>query len=127
MLFAVVFVVRQHDVRGFDVAVQHPAPVRVVEGAGDCGDDLHDEFLGHAGWVPFGQQLGRVRAVDEVHCDPQQSVGLAAVVNPDDVRVREGGRQVGLPQETLAVVGISRPFGGEHLQRVATGQPGVPG
>ena len=36
--FAVVFVVGEHDVGGFHVAMQHPAPVGIVQGAGDSVD-----------------------------------------------------------------------------------------
>ena len=76
------------DVGGFDVAVGDAllAP-RVVERDPGPGDEVDGEA--RLKWTVRLEQLGGIRAVDVLHRDPESSLELAAVVQRDDVRVRE--------------------------------------
>ena len=94
--------------------MHHVVGVREVERLGDLGDDMHGALGGHG---PFEQRGVGVGAVDELHRDPQLAIGgLPAVVDRHDLRVLEGGRHVGLADESCPKVGITRQFGGEHFE-----------
>ena len=117
----------EQDVGWFDVAVQQPTPVRVVQRGGDRADDLDRLLARHARGITLPDQPPGVGAVDEVHRDPQLAVDLAAVVHADDVRVEEGRREVRLAVEALTELRIRRDLGGQDLHRVAARQSGVLG
>src|SRR3954471_23659388 len=61
------------------------------------------------------QQLAQVGALDQVHRDPQRTVGLAGVVDRDDVGVRERCGHARLAYEALAEA--LRMARSEELQR----------
>ncbi len=115
----------EQDVGGFDVTMQQPAGVGVIERVGDRRDDLDDIGFGHPGRIVAAQQLSGVGALDVVHRDPQLPFVFAAVVDADDVLVVETGGQVGLPVEALAELEVAGQVAGQDLQGVAAGQPGV--
>ncbi len=54
---------------------------------------------GHPVRVDLAHQASRVSAGHVVHRDPKQALVFAAVMNSDNVRMRQPGRQVGLAQE----------------------------
>ena len=75
------------------------------------------------GHPPVAQLVVGVGARDVLHGDPQLAVvGLAAVVDGDDVGVVERGGDVGLADESGAEVRVVGQFGGQDLQRVAARQ-----
>ena len=115
----------QQDVGRLDVAVQQLALMGVVERVGDRGDDLHDFVGRHALAILLLQQAGSVGALDVGHRYPQLALVLAAVVNGDDVRVRQRGSVLGFAIETFAIRRIVRHVLRQHLQRVAAWQPRV--
>ena len=98
----------------------HLVCVRMVEGLGDLGDDVHGTIRRHRSGA---LRCVGVRAVDELHGDPQLAVlALAAVVDGNDVRVVEASGDVRLAQEAGAEVRVAGQFLREHLQRIVTRQ-----
>ncbi len=91
---------------GIDVAVQHAAVVCVVQGVCDRGDDLDHHPRRHAVEMAVAQELGRIRPFDVLRADPQLVFELAAVGEPDDIRMPECRRQVGLLVEPDSVVQV---------------------
>jgi hypothetical protein len=102
------------DVAGLDVAVHQARGVYGVERVGhrlQQGTQRLDVEPAFA-----LEHRAEVLAVDEPHRQVQHTVRVARVVDRDDVRVLEAGRDGGLPLEAVAVL----PVGGErrrqHLQ-----------
>ena len=102
------------DVRGLHVAVDEPACVRRVERGCDLAHNRERPPHGQRALV--GDQRLQVGALDAGHRDPEQAVVLARVVDRDDVRVVERGREPGLAQEAVAEVGVAEARR-EELQR----------
>ena len=75
----------EHDVRGFEVAMQHAALVRGREPGADLPRDLERLVLGQPADAP--QRRGEIFAVDVLHRQEEMSVRLADVVHAADVRV----------------------------------------
>lgn len=120
-----VFRVGEQDVGGLDVAVQQATVVRVVQ---RTRDRLHDgtHFVDrHALGVALLDQPRRIGALDIVHRDPQMPVEGAAVVDADDVGMPQRRREIGLPIEPFAELGIGRHRLGEDFDHVAARQPGM--
>ena len=117
--------VGEQDVGGLDVAVQQAAVVCVVERAGDGLQDGAHLMDRHPVPVALLDQSGGIGPLDVVHGNPELTVEFAAIVDADDVRVPQRCRKVGLAVEPLAELGIRGDRLGEHLDHVATGQPGV--
>ena len=111
------------DVARVDVAVQHAAVVRVVQGVGDRGHDLDDHPRRHAIEMAFTEQLGRVAAIDVLGRDPQLILELAAVGDAGDTRVPQWSRQIGLLVEPLAVIQVHRDLGGNQVKNLLAGKP----
>jgi len=102
--------------------VQQIALVRVIQRIGDCGDDLGDLTWRQAGPVLLGEQAAGVGALDLVHRNPDLPVVFATVVHTHDVRMPEGGGDVGLSVEPLTVIRVSGHRCRQHLQRVLAGE-----
>jgi hypothetical protein len=75
-----------HDVGGFDVAVQDPGCVRPRQPIGNLGCNANSPIDGH--W-PIGVQLAQSASFDELHRDVRRPLVLGDVVNGDDVGVVE--------------------------------------
>jgi len=80
----------------------------VVECVGNRGDDLHDVVGWHSLAILVLQQAASVYALDVGHRYPQLALALPAVVNRDDVRVRQRGSVLGFAVEAFAIRGIGR-------------------
>jgi hypothetical protein len=115
----------QKDVGRLDVTVKQLTLMGVVERVGDRGDDLHDFVGRHALAVPLLQQPASVGALDVGRRYPQLALVLAAVVNGDDVGVRQRGCVLGFAVEAFTIRRISRYLLRQHFQRVAARQPRV--
>ena len=81
--------------------------------------DLRGDRHGPLGpeWSAGSQHRLEVGAVDVAHGDEQPAIGLARVVDGDDVRVVEARRQPRLVQEPLAEALVVREALGQHLER----------
>ena len=66
--------------------------------------------------APGLQHLRQVGALDEAHVDVEQAVDLAVVVDRDDVRFAQLGRQRGLPLEPRAELAVLRHLPREPLE-----------
>jgi len=82
--------------------------VGVVECARYGRDDAHDLIGWHTGGISVSKKAGTIHTVDKVHRDPQLAVELTPIVDTDDVRVIQGGREIGLTEEPGAIFRISR-------------------
>ena len=106
---------RHEDVGGLDVAMHQPALVRGVERAGHLADHRHGTERLEA--AVLGDHRAQVGSLDVAHRDEQQAVDLARLVERDDVRVVDGGREARLAVETGAERLVLHELGSEHLQR----------
>ena len=107
--------VEQHVAR-LHVAVHEAARVGGVE----CVRDLarRSRPRAPASSAPSrAQQRLEVGPVDVAHRDEQAPVDLAGLVDRDDVRVVEAGREPRLPQQPLAEALVLRESRGQHLER----------
>ncbi len=115
--------VREHDspaafdehVRGLEVAVHDPRGMCGREALGDREPDRQRAF-GREPPLAREHRL-QVRSVDELHREEVLSLGLAEVVRPRDVRVRDAPREPHFPTETLDRGRTRRAAEVERLQR----------
>ena len=106
--------VQQH-VRGLDVAMDEPPCVSGVEGFGDlCADGDRAGGLERALLL---QQALEIRALDVAHGEVELPVGLAGVVDRDDVGMLERGSEARLDEEALAKPAILGKAWREQLER----------
>ena len=114
----------EEEVRGLDVAVQDPACVRVLERRRDVATDPGG--LRHAEERLPVEHRPEAAALEQLE-HHERHVVLAPVVDGDDVRMVQRGRDLRLgpePAEERRVLGQRRV---QHLDRDATTQPGVLG
>ena len=121
---AVLWIGKQ-DIRRFDVAVQEPALVGVIEGRGHRGDDGAHVPHWHPGRIAGVHQLRGVGSLDIVHREPQLTVELAAIMHLRQCSGATAWRPGRLRGETSPEVAVRRYRSREDLQRVAPRQPGV--
>ena len=104
----------EEDVRGLQVAVEDASLVRVMDGAGDIGQQPR----GRAGvGGEFGQAIGEATAVDQLHAEIAVVAVGAHLMDGDDIGVVERGDGLGLEPEPPAVVVAGQPAGQDHLER----------
>ena len=90
----------EQDVVGLHVTVDQTVRMGLVEGAGHLGEDRQGTVrLEPAGKAEDRRQAG---ALDVAHGEVELAVDLARVVDLDDVRVAERGREARLAQEPFA-------------------------
>ncbi len=115
--------VSDQDVGRFDVPMQQPTLVGVVQGGRHRGDDRHRHADRHPLRIVLAQQFRGIGATDEVDGDPKLIARLTPVVDAQNVRMGQVRRDVGFTQEPGPVLRIGGQVGREHLQRVLTRQP----
>ena len=116
---------REQDVARLHVAMDQPGGMGGIERRGrlrDQGD----------GAVRFQSRLRskeplEIGALDVPHRDVQDAVGLAGVVDRDDVRMVEAGGDLGLADEALPERVVIGELGTEDLQRDLAAQSDVLG
>ena len=116
--------VQQHVGR-LDVPVHQIVLVGGVERRGHLADDRPDPVRGQRA-LPL-QQRADVAALHVAHGDKEGAVGLAGLVDRDDVRVVNRGRRPRLADEPLPEPGVLGQRRGEQLQRDPPSQPLVGG
>ncbi|MCO5168447.1 MAG: hypothetical protein M9894_19070 [Planctomycetes bacterium] len=104
----------EEDVRRLEVAVEDPAPVRVLEPVRRLRQHLEGAALVHGPGAP--QERVQRLAADQLHGQVADAVGLADVVDRDDVAVREARRGAGLVEEALHVLARGVDAREERLQ-----------
>ena len=104
-----------HDVGGFDVAVDDAFAVRVVQGIADMGGD--GEGLVRRESALTGDQRGDVGALDKLHDQVAHAIRhLAKVMHRDDAGEVQLGHGAGFLVKALAKAGVERVHGsGQHL------------
>ena len=113
------------DVIGIDVAVDQPLLLGVLQSERDL---LRQPSGGGRGdRAVLGDDRADVLPLDVLHHEVALTVGLALVVDPDEVLVLELRPDPCLALEPGDGAGIVHSFGREDLQRHATVEPGVLG
>ena len=102
------------DVARLDVAVHQTRGVHGVEGVGHRLQQ-GAQRLDVEPTVAL-EHRAEVFAVDEAHRQVEHAVRVARVVDRDDVRVLQAGRDGGFPLEAVAVLPVGGERRGEHLQ-----------
>jgi hypothetical protein len=124
----------EHDVGRFDVAVDDPLGVAVVQRCQDVLDDSAG-LVGRRHRSCGGEVLAQGAAVDDLHDDVGNVDGhlgarvdgfvLARVINRDDVGVVEPRGGLGLPPESTEEHRVTRQVGAQQLDGHRPGQPGI--
>ena len=118
----------QHDVRGLDVAVDNVVRVRRLKRPGHLGDDRGRLFPGE-GAARKGLGEGLAANVLESHEEQARLEVAADVVNPDHVRLVEGGGDSRLREKALlegfAFVRREDGHGAEGLEGHGPAEGGV--
>ena len=112
---------REEHVAGLHVPMHQPQSVTRVERIGHRADDRD-----RTPWLEpplLGEQRPQVGALDVAHGQVEEPVRLAGVVDVDDVRVVEAGRQLRLAQEPLPETLVPGQLGRQQLQRHPALQP----
>ena len=106
----------EENVGRLQIAVQHAALVRVVDGASDGGEQLRRFVIGDERWG-ICHPLGQRTAFHQLHGEVMLAVVLPDFVNRDDVRVIKmgGGLRLGLKALPLGFAG--KLAGADHLER----------
>ena len=114
---------REQDVPRLHVAMDQPGGMGGIE----CRGRLRDQRDGAARFQPrlCSQEPFEIGALDVPHRDVQDAVGLARVVDRDDVRMVEAGGDLGLADEALPERVVIRELWTEDLQRDLAAQPDV--
>ena len=114
----------QH-VRGLDIAVHQPRPVRRIQRAGHRRDHRRHPDRGQRP-LP-AQQPPHVTPRHEPHRDEQHPARLPGLIHRQDVRVIDRRRGPGLAQEPAAELLIGGQPRRQHLQRHHPAQPLIAG
>ena len=99
-----VAVLRDHQVLGLQIPVDDSGRVRLGEALGDL-DAVVEQLFRRQG-IARDDELAQRLALDELHRDVEGTVGLADVVDREDVRVVQRRCGARLELETLAAVRI---------------------
>jgi hypothetical protein len=115
------------DVLGLQVAMDDPVLVRELR----AGEDLAHDLQRLADRKSAADQVLQRRALDVLHCDEVATVGLAAVVDADDVLMLHARGRLGLAPEALDELCVLSEALVQELERHLTlkhlvvGQPHV--
>jgi hypothetical protein len=102
-----------HHIVGFDIAMHDPRGMCVIQCRDNLNGDVENEpVIGCLRLREFGQSL----PVDELRGDEVRAVGLADLVNGDDVRMIQRRRRLGLANETVHSVSVVGEFRRQDLE-----------
>ena len=116
----------EQHVGRLDVAVDHALVVRVGDGPGECQHEMHGHPRRQRPRVLI-EPLGQASARAELLGDVREPVGLADLVDRDDVWMRKPGCDLGLTQESPPQAGRDNRLGSRHLERHAAIERGIDG
>ena len=116
-------VFREPQVRGLEVPVDDPLPMRRVESARELRPQARNLLRGQCSPT---QLLRDGRPGHQLHHQEVEAVGPVRVEEHCDVRVAEPGKDAGLVAETAAGVVVGKKAGGKDLERHLAVQPLVP-
>jgi hypothetical protein len=105
--------VGEHDVLGFDVAVNDAPAVGVPERLGHLAHQAH--AFPHRERATPPEAVAQALAFHVGHREPEEPAGVARIVDRQDVRVLEPGGEANLALEALRPQRVGQP-GMEHLQ-----------
>ena len=108
------------DVARLHVSMDERVCVRGVERAGELLDQEDRPADAERAALEDLLQIG---ALNEAHGDVEEPVGLPGVVDGDDVRVVDRGRDVRLAHEALAELLVPGQLVRQHLERDLAGEP----
>ena len=112
------------DVLGLDVAVDDAFVVSELQGVANLRHDRQRLLRRH----PAGlNRLPQVHAVDIFHDEEIQPLGLAEIVDGDDVRMAQPGQRAGFAREPLGKRRIVAGFHRQNLDRHQPIEPRLPG
>lgn len=114
----------EQDVGRFDIAVQQPAGMRIVQRDADLAYDVHGSFRGQR---PVLEHLAAVGSGDVLHVDPELVIRASAVVHSHDVPVVQLRREIRLTLEPNLETGVTGQVGAHELECIPARQPGMPG
>ncbi len=107
-------VAQDHDVCGLQIAVNDALFMRADEPPGDL---LRDSKRARKRERALPQKLAQSFPLDELHDDEGHTVGLVDFVNDGDVGMLEGGRGLGLLDETALSVLVGDELRGKDFHR----------
>ena len=110
----------EQDVLRLDVAVDDALLVRVLERLADGRHD-HQRLLRRQ--LPRLQQLPQAHAVHKLHQQVIEAVGLAEVIDGDDVGMVEPGQGLRLAREPLGKARVFLLLAGQDLERHKAVEP----
>ncbi len=113
-----------HDVRGFEIAVDHSPLVRRLETVGDPQRDLERIVDGHRS---SAVGLRQRRALGQLDRQEPLAVLLLEPVDRGDVLVAERGQELRLALETSQPLAVARHVLGKRLDRNGATEAGVGG
>ncbi|MEO6800159.1 MAG: hypothetical protein ABI178_09500 [Rhodanobacter sp.] len=114
----------EHDIRRFQIAMEHAVTVGVSDRAGDQGNE--SRALAELS-LQRRNALGQVAAFGELHAEVRKPGVGADLVDRQDTRVIEAGHQLGLAAKTVERIPRFQPPGQQHLQRDLAVEIGLPG
>ncbi len=115
---------RQHDVPGLQVPVDHALPVRGAQGVRDLRGDRQRLLQRQR---PFLQALRERLPGEVLHHEEHLALVIADVVERADVRVVQAGDGLRLALEASAAFGVGTEFGQQNLDRDRAVEPRVAG
>jgi hypothetical protein len=92
----------KEDVARFEVAVENPVLVGIMDGAADIGHDSSGPCKGSG---RLAKVLAEGAAGHILHGEPWQTIAFAGLVDGDDARVGEAGGGLCLQPEPLEFLG----------------------
>ena len=107
----------QHHVRRLEVAMRDLLLMRRLERVGERDRQFQEPRNGQAGG---GNQRIECLALDQLHREELETVGLFSRIDRDDVRVIEGSDSTGFAREAFMSRTVTRHLGGEDFERNIT-------
>jgi hypothetical protein len=104
----------EHDIGGFDIAVDNALLMGVMEGIEELGEDIADLFEAEAGCLlGLADHVFEIRSVDEFHHDKIAIFAFKDGFDADDMGVNEASLCACFAKETIRLAKLSAGIGFE--------------